>query len=142
MNKPYNYTPDVFSCLYPAAPGQDIIPYIEIGKARKEYWWASDGRSYTYGTAPFERSYQSSQVVIPEIDVIAKQLADFSDLYGCFINYYNDQRNSLGWHSDDSTEIDRTKSLYVVSFGQPRVIQFMPIGGGIYKASRLNMALS
>ena len=33
----------------------------------------------------------------------------------CFLNRYDDQRNHLGWHADDSPEMDHDHPIAVVS---------------------------
>lgn len=97
------------------------LDWIEIGKARKEYWWSYDSRTYTYGKEPYSRSYNSQ----PYVEIFSEFLKfASSDKVGIFINYYEDGRNSLGWHSDDDPGIDQTLPLLVFSFGGERNIQF------------------
>jgi alkylated DNA repair dioxygenase AlkB len=43
----------------------------------------------------------------------------------CFLNGYENERDALGWHADDSEEIDTTKPIAVITVGNGRAIQFM-----------------
>jgi alkylated DNA repair dioxygenase AlkB len=44
----------------------------------------------------------------------------------CFLNRYLNQSNALGWHADDSPEMDDERSIAVVSLGAEREIWFRP----------------
>ena len=44
----------------------------------------------------------------------------------CFLNRYDNQRNHLGWHSDDSPEMDMNHPIAVVSIGAIREIWIKP----------------
>jgi alkylated DNA repair dioxygenase AlkB len=38
------------------------------------------------------------------------------------LNYYENEKNALGWHKDDSHPIDHSQPIAVVSFGAERQI--------------------
>jgi alkylated DNA repair dioxygenase AlkB len=44
----------------------------------------------------------------------------------CFLNMYLDQRDQLGWHADDSPEMDDGRPIVTVSLGVEREIWFRP----------------
>src|SRR5262249_3664707 len=45
----------------------------------------------------------------------------------CFLNRYHNQSDQLGWHSDDSPEMDDERPIVTVSLGVEREIWFRPI---------------
>lgn len=46
----------------------------------------------------------------------------------CFLNYYANQSQALGWHSDDGEIIDQTQPIVVVSLGVERDLWVREIG--------------
>ena len=44
----------------------------------------------------------------------------------CFLNGYQDQSDSLGWHADDSPEMDPKRPIAIISLGAEREIWFRP----------------
>lgn len=40
----------------------------------------------------------------------------------CFLNYYENEKQHLGWHADDSPEMDTNHPIAVISFGESRYI--------------------
>lgn len=103
------------------------LPWLEVTDARKEYFMSDVPRSYAYGKGDFRRTYDSAPYS-PEVAAIRNSL---NRLYGtdynvCFLNRYDDQRNQLGWHADDSPEMDGTHPISVVSFGAEREIWWRP----------------
>ena len=46
----------------------------------------------------------------------------------CFLNRYDDEKNALGWHSDDSPDTSDAHPISVVSFGEPREIWWRKTG--------------
>ena len=47
---------------------------------------------------------------------------------GAFLNRYENEKQHLGWHSDDFVEMDHTAPVCVVSFGEAREIWWRKIG--------------
>lgn len=96
---------------------------------RLEYWTNTLGQPYTYGVGPGERTYLSRKTH-SAIDLVRERLLARTGIFfhGCFINFYRDGRDSLGWHADDSESIDHTKPIAVVSFGGEREIQWREQG--------------
>jgi alkylated DNA repair dioxygenase AlkB len=85
---------------------------------------------YTYGAGPNARTYfpQPWHPLILEVrDALHIELG--TDLDVCFSNRYVGARDWLGWHADDSPEMDPDAEIVTVSFGEVRSIQFRPNGG-------------
>lgn len=91
---------------------------------RKECFMSENGKlTYTYGRNVGERTYYS----IGFTDTIKKMIDDLNkrtnnDYNVCFLNYYENEKMHLGWHSDDSPEMDNNHPIAVITFGEPREI--------------------
>jgi len=96
---------------------------------RYECWMNDFERSYTYGRGNGVRTYHS-RPWHPKVREIRDTLNDKIGVYfeACFVNGYKDHRDHLGWHSDDSDNIDHTKPIAIISFGAVREIWFRPVG--------------
>ncbi len=114
--------------------------------ARKEYFmysdpetfWAVAGETYTYGKPPHETTYVSKQWHPLVTEIMHDLNEDFDIAEGtsvrlatsssncaynvCFLNRYDDEKNQLGWHSDDTPGMLHEHPIGVVSFGEPREI--------------------
>lgn len=92
---------------------------------RREYWSNDFDRPYTYGRGAGVRTYEA-QPFHPEVERVRRLLAEQTGVYyeACFVNGYENERQALGWHADDSTEIDHTKPIAVISLGERRPIEF------------------
>lgn len=98
---------------------------------RFEYYHAVSGNDYTYGSGSFARTYHS-QPLHPKIEALwrlAEQAAN-TKFDVVFLNGYKDQSDHLGWHADDSPEMDDTRAIAIVSLGAEREIWFKPQGAG------------
>lgn len=94
---------------------------------RSEYYCNDTIEPYTYGKGKGRRTYE----VRPwheTILAIRRQLeAECSCIFDtCFLNRYLDQRDHLGWHSDDSPEMDDARPIVSVSLGVEREIWIRP----------------
>lgn len=104
------------------------LEWLSVTDARKEYFMSDEPRSYTYGQGEFAREYHSREYS-EEVASIRDELnADGSGYNVCFLNRYDNQRNQLGWHSDDSPMMDGDHPIAVVSFGVEREIWWRKIG--------------
>jgi alkylated DNA repair dioxygenase AlkB len=56
------------------------------------------------------------------LDVRADEVGEFFDVV--FLNGYKDGSDHLGWHSDDSEEMDDMRPIAIVTLGQAREIWF------------------
>lgn len=95
---------------------------------RSEYYINKAGNyPYTYGEGRGQRKYEPQPSIL-EIDELFDRL--FQETHTkydiCFLNYYLDQKDHLGWHSDDSLEIDDNRPIAVISLGTEREIWFRP----------------
>lgn len=95
---------------------------------RKEVYMNDFPVPYTYGTPPYARTYMP----VPYHDdvlIIRKKLeAELNCAFEvCFLNLYEDQSDQLGWHSDDSPEMDDLRPIVSISLGVEREIWFRKI---------------
>lgn len=127
--------------LYPDfidGPGREIVfavlwdslPWERRPDApRRECWMNDYMRPYTYGTGSGIRTYESVRwdpIILVQRDILKRKFGH--RFGGCFVNGYEDGRDALGWHSDDSPEIDASMPIAVISLGAEREIWFRPIG--------------
>jgi alkylated DNA repair dioxygenase AlkB len=102
------------------------LTWLEVTPARKEYFMSDRPRSYAYKTFDGVRDYQSSPYT-DKVDRIRHLLnVPGVDYNVCFLNRYDGQHNQLGWHADDSPEMDHDHPIAVVSFGAAREIWWKP----------------
>ena len=105
------------------------IEWWERTGARYEYFMSMNDLSYTYGSGRGIRTY-SSKLFHPLVKYVMMKLNDeFNTEYDiCFLNRYDNEKMALGWHSDDSPEIDLDHPIAVVSIGAEREIWVKEIG--------------
>lgn len=102
------------------------LDWLRIGRTpRREYYVAKNNQPYTYGKPEFARTYQS-QPLDPVIDRLWRYLEAIEHVSydAVFLNGYEDGNDHLGWHSDDSPEMDDTRPIAIITLGQERVIHF------------------
>lgn len=102
------------------------IPWVHRDNSpRLEYYWNKEGKQYTYGSNSFSRTYES-QPTNKLIEYVLKKLEDdFGISYNtCFANFYRNQQDHLGWHSDNSDTLDNSMPISIVSIGVEREIWF------------------
>lgn len=109
-------------------------PWLSRTEARREcFQSAGGGVSYTYGKGRGVRTYTS----IPYTDLVEEVLGQvnllmddlgFGRMNGCFLNFYQHDRQHLGWHADDFLEMDHTAPVVSVSFGVAREIWWRKFG--------------
>lgn len=99
------------------------LEWLTLSDTRKEYFMSDVERSYTYGKGKGERTYLSKPY-IPEVDSLRTTLnailCENFDL--CFLNRYDDAKNHLGWHADDTSLQSSSSSIAVISLGAEREI--------------------
>jgi len=91
---------------------------------RAEYFMGfKSGLPYTYGEGAGQRTYYSNEM-LPIVKAIMEKLNDdfVCDFNICFLNYYENEKQHLGWHADDSPSQDTNHPIAVVSFGADRMI--------------------
>jgi len=94
---------------------------------RNEYYCNDVPKSYVYGQGRGKRLYEPK----PYHPVILSIRAAIEARTGtkfevCFLNRYLNQKDQLGWHADDSPEMDDARPIAIVSLGVEREIWFRP----------------
>ena len=99
---------------------------------RMEYYVNEFGVSYIYGRGRGQREYlaQPTHEVITEIQQQIEELTH-TKFEVCFLNRYLNQSDHLGWHADDSPEMDDSRPIAIVSLGVERDIMFRKFLGTI-----------
>ncbi len=97
---------------------------------RSEYYINTLGDiPYKYGSGQGVREYLPR----PMHPIIKSMLHELKVMTGgvtfdvCFLNRYHNQSDHLGWHADDSPEMDDTRPIAIVSLGVEREIWFRSI---------------
>lgn len=98
---------------------------------RCEYYCNDKPVNYQYGSGRGIRTYSPRPYSI-EILSIRNQVEGLAySFFGqsvtfdvCFLNMYLDQTDRLGWHADDSPEMDDNSPIAIVSLGVERDIMF------------------
>lgn len=92
---------------------------------RREYYVHADEKPYSYGIAEYARTYES-QSLHPELGALwSRTEAHYKMPFEtCFLNGYDDGKDHLGWHSDDSPEMDDSRPIIIVTLGAEREIWF------------------
>lgn len=100
------------------------ISWVNIDTVPRYECWMNDyGVPYSYGSGTFSRTYEPIDWY-SEADNIRNFLKFKFDFDCCFINGYINEKQHLGWHSDDSPEMSHDHPIAVVSFGEEREIWF------------------
>lgn len=92
---------------------------------RREAFLADRIVDYTYGSGLGQRTYTSElypEWFLPLLRAAEAHAGCRFEL--CFLNHYKDGRDHLGWHSDDSPEVDPERPIAVMTFGAVRQIWF------------------
>ena len=98
------------------------VAWLNKEAPRDECFMSKDPLEYTYGKG-FTRTYNSLEFHPLVLDIMSKLNAEGGSEYNvCFLNYYKSDKEHLGWHADDSPEMDPTHPIAVVSFGAERYI--------------------
>lgn len=95
---------------------------------RREYYCNDYNVPYVYGTPPYHREY-FPKVWHDWIMTIRAKIEKFTGIRfdTCFLNGYENQKDHLGWHSDNSPEMDDSRPIAIVSLGVEREIWFRPL---------------
>lgn len=106
------------------------FPWEKRDAPRKECFYSTLGLSYTYGSGRGERTYHPfpfSELMRDWTNEVENFLCSSFEL--CFANGYEGEREHLGWHADDSPEVDDLRPIAVLSLGAEREIWVRPRGG-------------
>lgn len=129
-NIPINYIPNFIkdpSSLFESLK-TDLSWVRRETTPRSEYYINDVSVPYTYGSGRGVREY-APQPTHPEIELIKNNLLKLTGFSYevCFLNRYHDQSDHLGWHSDNSPEMDDSRPIAIISLGVEREIWFCPI---------------
>lgn len=111
---------------------RDDLDWERRGDApRCEYYCNDVPQPYVYGVGRGRRLYEP-RPYHPTILAIRQKLEHLTGatFEVCFLNRYLNQSDHLGWHADDSPEMDDTRPIASVSLGVAREIWFRPINSG------------
>jgi len=98
------------------------VSWLNREAPRDECFMSYIPLEYTYGKG-FTRTYNSLEFNEAVIKIMDRLNSEFCSEYNvCFLNYYKSDKEHLGWHADDSPEMDTTHPIGVVSFGAERFI--------------------
>lgn len=106
------------------------LAWLEVTAARKEFFMSDRPRSYAYKVRDDSGSHMRDYHSSPFTDLV-ERFRLFLNVPGvaynvCFLNRYDAQHNQLGWHADDSPEMDHDHPIAVLSFGAEREIWWKP----------------
>ena len=131
MKAPIIYTPNFISNPNEALQSlqNDLDWERRDTTPRCEYYVNDFNKPYIYGSGRGIREYQSrpAHSVISNIRNKIESITN-SKFEVCFLNRYLNQSDQLGWHSDNSPEMDDERPIAIVSLGIEREIWFRPIG--------------
>jgi alkylated DNA repair dioxygenase AlkB len=99
------------------------LDWLSVTETRKEYFMSDQKRSYAYGKGKGQRLY-ISELYTPEVLIVQSYVSYICkcDFDLCFLNRYDDERQHLGWHSDDTEIQNESCPIGVVSLGAEREI--------------------
>ena len=117
LNKTYLSGTKTFDTLL------ETVKWENKGAPRMEAFMSDVDLSYGYDTK-FGVRYYNSIPFTDEVKTIMNNLNEqFNTEYNvCFLNYYENEKQHLGWHADDSPEMDTNHPIAVISFGESRYI--------------------
>ena len=92
---------------------------------RSEYYCNDFDVPYTYGRGAGQRTYEPQPYHPVIMDIRRSIEARTGTVFEvCFLNGYKDGSDQLGWHADDSPEMDDARPIAIVSLGAEREIYF------------------
>lgn len=117
-----NYMPEGSHILWRL--DKEIVWDVRAGNRAESFQALDLTKTYSYGKSDkVRRTYTASAmhpIVKCTLDNINK---DYKTDYNiCVLNKYENQRNSLDWHADDSPEQDPSHPICVISQGATRYI--------------------
>lgn len=101
-----------------------ILDIFESYKDRRQLYFANSDMPYkkgaggmTYDLPPLPLSYKMKELLI-QLHLFTGYSYDT-----IFINRYPNGSYKLGWHADDSPEMDQTRPICILSLGETRKIE-------------------
>jgi alkylated DNA repair dioxygenase AlkB len=118
------------------------VSWVAVQERRKEAFMAHEPTEYRYIPRDDAPIY-TSQSYHPLVEYFEKLINTTFQIRMnlCFLNYYADQHQALGWHSDDGEIIDQEQPIVVISLGEIRQLWIRPLGykGDIPKENRYTL---
>lgn len=114
------------------------FPWEQRDAPRRECFFSTIGAPYSYGTGAGRRTYYPKDM--PELLASLTedaQVACATEFELCFANGYASEKQHLGWHADDSPEMDDDRPIAVMSLGAAREIWVKPIGAGFEEVEKI-----
>lgn len=114
------------------------FPWEQRDAPRRECFFSTLGEPYSYGSGAGRRTYWPKDM--PELLVELTEEVEkacTTDFELCFANGYASEREHLGWHADDSPEIDDARPIAVMSLGAEREIWVKPIGASADEVEKI-----
>jgi len=107
---------------------RDELEWEKRDAPRHEYYCNDIPKPYVYGIGRGRRLYEP-RPYHPAIMSIRQALEALTNtkFEVCFLNRYLNQSDQLGWHSDNSPEMDDARPIGVISLGVEREIWFRPM---------------
>ena len=104
----------------------DELAWVRHDKVpRREYYVHASDKPYSYGLAEYARTYESQPMHPALLQIWMKAEAQYGHAFEtCFLNGYEDGKDFLGWHSDNSPEMDDARPILIVTLGAEREIWF------------------
>lgn len=107
------------------------LDWKRIGNTPRDEYFATDiNKPYTYGAGAGVRTYEP-QPWHPLLRQLQQEAEFWTRLCGqpskmdvVFLNRYKDGKDQLGWHADDSPEMDDKRPIVIITFGAEREIWF------------------
>ena len=100
-------------------------------------WYGDVGKNYTYSGITLSPSPWTHALLDIKSRVEAVACADFNSV---LLNYYRDQRDSMGLHSDDEPELGERPILASLSLGEERTFILKHKSKKALKPVRLELA--
>lgn len=131
MNTPITILPGAVLAPDSFYAALDKLQWRRMDQTPRDEYFASDvGQPYTYGTGAGQRTYhpQPWTTSLRILQVMAERFAGVDNLELVFLNRYKDGKDQLGWHADDSPEMDDARPIVIMSLGATREIWFRTNG--------------
>ena len=109
---------------------RDELAWVHVENTpRHEYYVNSYNQPYTYGTGKGVRTYQPQPTNAGITAALSHLYVETGIIFDVvFLNRYLNQSDQLGWHSDNSPEMDDARPIAILSLGVERDIMFRAMG--------------
>ncbi len=137
---PDTLAPIIYIPRYVALPDLALVQLRDdlrwerrLDAPRGEYYSNDHGAPYTYGRGRGVRTYEARpwhpfmlemRGHIEKLLRLDPHCKGTGPLDVCFLNRYENERDHLGWHADDSPEMDHERPIAIISLGAERDIEF------------------